>query len=53
MTSNKSLDQKKLYILWYTKVAPFVSQATACDGLLYQVTPDNYINIPGPGVLPI
>ena len=30
-----------------------VSQATACDGLLYQVTPEDDINIPGPGVLPI
>ena len=30
-----------------------VSQATACDGLLYQVTPEDDINLPGPGVLPI
>ena len=30
-----------------------VSQATACDGLLYQVTPEDDLNIPGPGVLPI
>ena len=30
-----------------------VSQAAACDGLLYQVTPEDDLNIPGPGVLPI
>ena len=30
-----------------------LSQAAACDGLLYQVTPEDDFNIPGPGVLPI
>ena len=30
-----------------------LSQATACDGLVYQVTPEDDLNNPGPGILPI
>ena len=30
-----------------------VSEAAACDGLLYQITPEDDSNVPGPGVLPI
>ena len=30
-----------------------VSQAAACDGLLYQITPEDDLNVPRPGVLPI
>ena len=30
-----------------------VSQAAACDGVAYQITPENDLNNPGPGVLPI
>ena len=30
-----------------------VSQAAACDGVYYQITPENDQNNPGPGVLPI
>ena len=28
-------------------------EVSTCDGLLYQVTPEDDITIPGPGVLPI
>ena len=30
-----------------------LSQAAACDGLLYQVMPENFQTNPAPGVLPL
>ena len=37
-----------------TKAKPIhLSEAAACDGLLYQITPEDDSNAPGPGVLPI
>ena len=37
----------------YISKSHVLSQAAACDGILYRVGPENDNSNPGPGVLPI
>ena len=47
------LDRSLLVFIWGTENSTQVSQAAACDGVLYQMMPEGNETLPAPGVLPI